>query len=303
MNRILFAAVLGLGLAFPSVAQDMEKAETGFELNGHSWIDQQAFVDSGARCAAKHPDAIDMARIDAALARWVAENGDFSTREAAVVIPVYFHVITNGSAGYLSSQDVAAQMNVLNDAYAGLGVSFNLVSTDYTNNAAWFTMAYGSTAESQAKNALRKGTASALNVYTANLGGGLLGWATFPWDYTKKPKMDGVVLLYSSLPGGGAVPYDEGDTGTHEVGHWMGLYHTFQGGCTSTNDSVSDTPAERSAAYGCPTGRDSCSGKRFPGLDPITNFMDYTDDACMDRFSAGQATRASNMWGSYRNGK
>ncbi len=303
MNRILFAAVLGLGLAFPSVAQDMEKAETGFELNGHSWIDQQAFVDSGARCAAKHPDAIDMARIDAALARWVAENGDFSTREAAVVIPVYFHVITNGSAGYLSSQDVAAQMNVLNDAYAGLGVSFNLVSTDYTNNAAWFTMAYGSTAESQAKNALRKGTASALNVYTANLGGGLLGWATFPWDYTKKPKMDGVVLLFSSLPGGGAVPYDEGDTGTHEVGHWMGLYHTFQGGCTSTNDSVSDTPAERSAAYGCPTGRDSCSGKRFPGLDPITNFMDYTDDACMDRFSAGQATRASNMWGSYRNGK
>jgi len=303
MNRILFAAVLGLGLAFPSVAQDMEKAETGFELNGHSWIDQQAFIDSGARCAAKHPDAIDMARIDAALARWVAENGDFSTREAAVVIPVYFHVITNGSAGYLSSQDVAAQMNVLNDAYAGLGVSFNLVSTDYTNNAAWFTMAYGSTAESQAKNALRKGTASALNVYTANLGGGLLGWATFPWDYTKKPKMDGVVLLFSSLPGGGAVPYDEGDTGTHEVGHWMGLYHTFQGGCTSTNDSVSDTPAERSAAYGCPTGRDSCSGKRFPGLDPITNFMDYTDDACMDRFSAGQATRASNMWGSYRNGK
>lgn len=303
MNRILFAAVLGLGLAFPSVAQDVEKSGTGFELNGHSWIDQQAFVDSGARCAAQHPDAIDMARIDAALAHWVAENGDFSTREAAVTIPVYFHVITNGSAGYLSSQDVAAQMNVLNDAYAALGVSFNLVSTDYTNNATWFTMGYGTTAESQAKNALRQGTASALNVYTANLGGGLLGWATFPWDYTKKPKMDGVVLLYSSLPGGGAVPYDEGDTGTHEVGHWMGLYHTFQGGCTSTGDSVSDTPAERSAAYGCPTGRDSCSSRRFPGLDPITNFMDYTDDACMDRFSAGQATRASNMWGSYRNGK
>ncbi|HKX84553.1 MAG TPA: zinc metalloprotease, partial [Pyrinomonadaceae bacterium] len=219
-------------------------------------------------------------------------------------INVYFHVINKGTGianGDVPSSQITSQINVLNAAYAPWGWSFNLVATTRTTNATWYTAGYNSSAESQMKNALRQGTADDLNIYSNNMGGGLLGWATFPSSYNSQPKMDGVVLLYSSLPGGSAVPYNLGDTGTHEVGHWMGLYHTFQGGCNGSGDSVSDTPAERSPAYGCPSGRDSCRNKA--GLDPITNFMDYTDDACMDRFSAGQDSRMDSMFTTYRFGK
>lgn len=219
-------------------------------------------------------------------------------------INVYVHVIrTSTGTGGPTSTQMNNQINVLNAAYAPWGWSFNVVTADFTNNSTWYTATNGSTAERQMKAALRKGTADDLNIYYNNMGGGLLGWATFPSSYSSSPSMDGVVVLYSSLPGGSADPYDEGDTATHEVGHWMGLYHTFQGGCSGSGDSVSDTPAERSPAYGCPKGRDSCSGKRYPGLDPIENFMDYTDDACMNQFSAGQDARMDSMFSTYRSGK
>ncbi len=220
----------------------------------------------------------------------------------SVTIDVYFHVITDTKGtGALTDTQINNQMNVLNRAYANTPFKFNLVTVSRTANDAWYTAGYGSTAETQMKTALRKGDATDLNFYTNNMGGGLLGWATFPSDYASKPLMDGVVVLVHSLPGGTAAPYNEGDTATHEVGHWLGLYHTFQGGCTGSGDFVTDTPAEKSAAYGCPTGRDSCpKGKGSTGLDPITNFMDYTDDSCMNEFSPGQALRADEQVKTYR---
>jgi uncharacterized protein YcfL len=256
---------------------------------------QQA-VPNVRGCATADLSETEQAAVDAAIAGRVKGQ---ARANGSVNIKVYWHVINNGTTaaqGNISDATIASQISVLNSAYANTPYRFTLVSTDRTTNSQWYTCA-GGACEKKMKSALRKGTAADLNVYSNNMGQGLLGWATFPSSYASQPSMDGVVLLYSSLPGGSAAPYNQGDTATHEVGHWLGLYHTFQGGCVAPGDSVSDTPAEASPAYGCPTGRDSCS---TAGLDPITNFMDYTDDACMNTFSAGQIERAEALVQQYR---
>ena len=257
------------------------------------------------RCMTVAPEPEERADIDANLEAFVRARRvkGFATARppGSVNVPVWVHVINKGSGianGDIPQSQIDDQMAVLNAAYAGTPFTFSLAGVDRTTNATWYTMAPGGGAETQAKNALRKGGAETLNLYTANPGGGLLGWATFPSDYQGAPKRDGVVILYSSVPGGNASPYNLGDTATHEVGHWMGLYHTFQGGCAKPGDSVADTPAEKSAAFGCPTGRDSCTTKK--GKDPILNFMDYTDDACMLEFTAGQSARMDQMHQQYR---
>jgi hypothetical protein len=210
--------------------------------------------------------------------------------------------------------NLTSQISVLNSSYAGLGpcpcagtepstvtqYAFVQAGVNYTVNSSWYAAGPGSTAEAAMKSALHQGTADDLNIYT-NSGGGYLGWATFPWNYAGNPANDGVVIYWATLPGSNYVPYNLGDTATHEVGHWLGLYHTFQGGCTGSGDFVNDTPFERSPAYGCPAGRDSCRSKA--GLDPIYNFMDYTDDACMWHFTPLQSSRMDSQWATYRFGK
>jgi hypothetical protein len=226
----------------------------------------------------------------------------------AEVIPVWFHVISSGKGvtnGEVPDSWIRAQMRVINDAFAGFtggaytGFTFQLAGVTRTTNEDWFFMRIQSQDEHRAKTALRRGGANTLNVYTT-YGGGYLGWATFPNSYKSQPADDGVVVDFNSLPGGSYEVYSEGDTLTHEIGHWLGLYHTFQNGCSTNNDYVSDTNAERYPAFECPTGRDTCTKGTFPGPDPIENFMDYTDDACMYLFTAGQADRMQAAFETFR---
>ncbi|KDR83438.1 hypothetical protein GALMADRAFT_219264 [Galerina marginata CBS 339.88] len=224
---------------------------------------------------------------------------------AATTINVHFHVISKDSTlagGNVPDSQLVNQISVMNAGYANAGITWVLASTSRTTNSAWFTNVGPDTSQQTAmKKSLRTGSAKDLNVYTVGFtsgaGAGLLGYSTFPSDYAGNPSDDGVVILFSSLPGGTSAPYDLGQTLTHEAGHWVGLYHTFQGGCSGSGDQVSDTPAEASSAFGCPTGRDTCSGG---GVDPIHNFMDYTDDSCMNQFTAGQVTRLRSQIATYR---
>jgi len=312
MKRFLMILLLAATFTFAAEEtnnENMVKAEP-FTINGVTYTSQEAYIKAGHRCSTVMPSADDMELIEAEveflLGRSVekgkpVKDPPVSCADAArpnTVIPVYVHVIrTSSGGGGVSSGAINSQIGVLNDAYAGSGFIFDHVATDVTDNSSWYSMGHGSTAERDCKEALRDGGPDALNMYVAGIGGGLLGWATFPSDFNRSPLMDGVVLLNESLPGGSASPYNEGDTGTHEVGHWLGLYHTFQGGCKGSGDYVGDTEPERSPAYGCPQGRDSCRGG---GDDPITNFMDYTDDACMFEFTDCQIKRAHEQVAAYR---
>jgi hypothetical protein len=221
-----------------------------------------------------------------------------------VTIPVVVHVIrrdTTRAGGNIPDSMITSQIDVLNQSFAGAtggavtGFAFQLQSINRVTNTSWYPIVFGSVAESTMKSSLRVGGMNTLNLYLGDLADDLLGWASFPQSTLSSD--DGVVVLNESLPGGTRSDFNQGDTSTHEVGHWLNLYHTFQGGCSDTNDQVADTPAEAWPAEGCPVGLDTCGS---PGADPIHNFMDYTYDSCMHEFTAGQATRMANAWQVYR---
>lgn len=328
----LFLIVLGsaVGVTGYLLAQDLPQPaqeRVPFLFHDEEWPSQKAFVESGRRCGARQPDEVQAQRIEQALRAFRAtvaakpgkgqggggggngggnDGGGANTRPAgSVLIQVWMHVvISNSGEGNIPDAWLNDQILVLNEAFGGLTAAdatdtpfrFVMAGVTRTVNESWFTAQPGSAAEAQMKAVLRQGDCSTLNIYLTD-GGGYLGWATFPNRCAGNLLDDGVVVFYASLPGGWAAPYNEGDTATHEVGHWLGLYHTFQGGCSKSGDYVSDTPSERSPAWGCPVGQDTCRGN---GPDPIDNFMDYSDDHCMDRFTPGQTERMDALSLQYR---
>jgi hypothetical protein len=216
-----------------------------------------------------------------------------------VNVQVAFHVIyASNGAGNISNDMIIDQIEVLNDAYAPYDIVFTLGSVDYTMNDSWYNDM--EQYESAYKQQLHVDPVHHLNIYTGNMPG-LLGWSYMPYSWPENSYMHGVCLLYSCLPGGTAYPYNAGDTATHEVGHYLGLSHTFLNGCSATNDNVADTPQENDGnnIYNC-NNTDTCPND--PGMDPVHNYMTYTDDACLNQFTDGQGERMENMIATYRPG-
>ena len=228
--------------------------------------------------------------------------------DGSVTIPTVFHMVQPASKPSSRTDAewtalVEAQVKVLNDSFSGATggadspFRFDLQDVEFVKNDAWYTVTPGKT-ERDMKRALHEGDSETLNVYAADIGGGLLGWAYFPQGYNNgRGYIDGVVMLDESMPGGTAGKYALGDTLTHEVGHWMALHHTFNAGCSASNDFVTDTAKEAIPQFNCPTGADTCTA---PGEDPIHNFMDYSQDSCMYLFTPGQVQRMNDAWLDFR---
>ncbi|WP_067452963.1 zinc metalloprotease [Actinomadura macra] len=222
-------------------------------------------------------------------------------RRGRLVVPVRFHTVAGGRRGRVPASTVRRQISTLNAAYGGgrggadTGIRFRLVGYDVTNNRAWFQQPRRY--EGQMKKRLRKGGPRTLNIFTAAVGRDVLGFSTFPQWYGGKPRMDGVVIDYRSLPGGPYKRFNRGYTAVHEVGHWLGLLHTFENGCVPPGDGVADTPYEAEPVAGCPGVRDTCPQD---GTDPVHNFMNYAFDSCMRGFTAGQGRRMRASWAAYR---
>ena len=252
----------------------------------------------GRECGTPVPSMSEMQQIAMQLG-----NNPPSTLAVGGQIKVAWHVISNGSTGNIPQSQIDAQIAELNKAYSGFyggvntGYTFVLSSVDRTSNGKWFTMTPGSRNERNAKQALDVDVAHRLNIYSCAPGQNLLGWAYFPNSYPENDWHHGVVIHYGSVPGGYLTPYNLGGTADHEVGHYLGLYHTFQGGCAAPGDYVADTPDQATATSGCPTGKNTCA---TAGDDPIHNYMDYSNDACYTEFTAGQDVRMDQMVPTYR---
>ena len=323
LSRRLLAATAALGLSALGVtAASTAVAGASGAPDPSDRAEVAACADAGSPSArvkegyaGTDPNSLTRAEslaLDRDLQARMAERGVAATAAAiealgpakTITVDVHVHLIrrSDGSGGATRAM-VDRQIAVLNAAYSGRAggaatpFRFRLASLDVSRNTQWYN--WGHAEEFAAKRALHRGGQDDLNLYVTGFRNrSLLGYAHFPG---RVPDVrDGVVVFDQSLPGGSVARYNEGDTGVHEIGHWLGLQHTFQNGCATPGDGVDDTPYQNDGnnIFFCNNTADTCP--RRPGLDPVHNYMSYGNDPCLDQFTPGQADRMLRVWLAYR---
>ena len=257
-----------------------------------------------------------------AIERHLEELDEAGTRavNGVVTIPVVVHVIYNNSTENISDAQIMSQITVLNDDFrrtnndadntwsqaSDTEIEFCMASTDPNGNPTNGITRTSTSVTAFGTNDQMKFTANGgkdawpadqyLNMWVCDISGGILGYAQFPGG---SAATDGVVMDYQYFGtiGTATAPFDLGRTATHEVGHWLNLRHIWGDGNCNVDDFVSDTPTSDAANYGCAVGHVSCSS-----TDMVQNYMDYSDDACMNLFTEGQKNRMRALFesGGYR---
>ena len=287
------------------------------------------FDDELARELATPEGRAEKAAYDQKIRKWINENKGQRTTNATYIIPTVVHVIQPTANDDLSDACIMEQIDILNEDFQKLNSDTTYIPVDFQgvaiNTDIEFCLAtidpqgnptngivrvvdgtHSNHSQSQAaamKALSQWDPQKYLNIWIPmQLSGGLLGYATFPSSLVSSPHLDGIVISGEHTAGQtcAQAPYDLGRTATHEIGHWLGLYHTFQGGCAGMSpsdcatqgDEVCDTPPVQSSSFGCPSlTQNTCAETPTDMIDQTVNYMDYVDDRCMVMFSAGQADR------------
>lgn len=330
-SLVIAALVLATRVATAAPTDVEYRADGSVRVGTHVFATREAFhhsdffVESGARCGtpARDPAIMELVSPSDCGNNSTTINQDYDDSRT-LVIPVVFHVIkkTDGT-GNIPDALIQSQVDILNEDFNAIAntngamgtnarLQFVLAKLDpmgnpttgidvVTNNT--FFADPGSSGTNTMKRTLKWDPTRYLNIYTNNAGGGgILGYATFPAEEAGGSE-DGVVLnwIYVGRNAPGGAPYDLGRTATHEVGHYLGLYHTFQSGCGSatapftSGDLIGDTVREAQPNYGCSPVSSGCGG-----MSPIENYMDYSGDACMTKFTVQQVNRIRCSMVNYR---